>query len=97
MLPRWRWSSFFTGATATGNVWAAVGSATGAFSRPAAISPDGGDSSAVATVDALRKALTPETRARATAVAGTIRSDRASVASKLLLNAVSRERPPVSA
>jgi vancomycin aglycone glucosyltransferase len=46
---------------------------------------------------ALRTALTPETRARATAVAGTIRTDGAGVAAKLLLDAVSRERPPVSA
>jgi vancomycin aglycone glucosyltransferase len=42
-------------------------------------------------------ALTPETRARATAVAGAIRTDGATVAAKLLLDAVSRERPPVSA
>ncbi|MBB5152556.1 glycosyltransferase [Saccharopolyspora phatthalungensis] len=46
---------------------------------------------------ALRTALTPETRARATAVAGTIRTDGATVAATLLLDAVSRERPPVSA
>jgi vancomycin aglycone glucosyltransferase len=46
---------------------------------------------------ALRTTLTPETRARATAVAGTIRTDGATVAAKLLLDAVSRERPPVSA
>ncbi len=45
----------------------------------------------------LRTALTPETRARATAVAGTIRADGATVAAKLLLDAISRERPPVSA
>jgi vancomycin aglycone glucosyltransferase len=41
---------------------------------------------------ALRTALTPETRARATAVAGTIRTDGATVAATLLLDAVSRER-----
>ena len=35
---------------------------------------------------ALRTALTPETRARATAVAGTIRTDGAAVAAKLLLD-----------
>jgi vancomycin aglycone glucosyltransferase len=35
---------------------------------------------------ALRAALTPETRARATAVAGTIRTDGATVAAKLLLD-----------
>jgi vancomycin aglycone glucosyltransferase len=46
---------------------------------------------------ALRTALTPETRGRARAVAGTIRTDGATVAAKLLLEAVSRKRPPVSA
>jgi vancomycin aglycone glucosyltransferase len=46
---------------------------------------------------ALKTALTPETRARATAVAGTIRTDGATVAATLLLDAISRERPPVSA
>jgi vancomycin aglycone glucosyltransferase len=46
---------------------------------------------------ALRTTLTPETRARATAIAGTIRTDGATVAATLLLDAVSRERPPVSA
>jgi vancomycin aglycone glucosyltransferase len=46
---------------------------------------------------ALRKALTPETRARATAMAGAIRTDGAAVAATLLLDAVRRERPPVSA
>jgi vancomycin aglycone glucosyltransferase len=46
---------------------------------------------------ALRTALTPETRARARAVAGTIRTDGATVAAKLLLDAISRERPPVPA
>ncbi|MFY9927463.1 MAG: glycosyltransferase [Streptosporangiaceae bacterium] len=45
---------------------------------------------------ALGTALTPETRARAKAVAGTIRTDGATVAATLLLDAVSRERPPVS-
>jgi vancomycin aglycone glucosyltransferase len=45
----------------------------------------------------LRTALTPETRARATAVAGTIRTDGTTVAATLLLDAISRERPPVSA
>ena len=43
---------------------------------------------------ALRMALTPETRARATAVAGTIRTDGATVAAKLLLDAVSQKRRP---
>jgi vancomycin aglycone glucosyltransferase len=45
---------------------------------------------------ALRTALAPETRARATAVAGTIRADGATVAAKLLLDPVNRERPPVA-
>ena len=45
---------------------------------------------------ALRTALTPETRARATAVAGTIRTDGATVAAKLLLDAVARDWPPVT-
>ena len=46
---------------------------------------------------ALRTTLTPETRARATAVAGAIRTDGATVAATLLFDAVSRERPPVFA
>jgi vancomycin aglycone glucosyltransferase len=46
---------------------------------------------------ALTTALAPETRARAKAVAGTIRADGATVAAKLLLDAASQERPPVSA
>ena len=46
---------------------------------------------------ALSTVLTPETRARATAVASTIRTDGATVAAKLLLDAISRVRPPVSA
>jgi vancomycin aglycone glucosyltransferase len=46
---------------------------------------------------ALRTALTPETRARATAVAGTIRTDGATVAATLLLDAIRRERPPAAA
>jgi vancomycin aglycone glucosyltransferase len=46
---------------------------------------------------ALRTALTPKTRARAAAVAGTIRTDGATVAARLLLDAVSRQRPPVPA
>lgn len=44
---------------------------------------------------ALRTALTPETRARATAVAGTIRTDGAAEAATLL-DALSRERPPAA-
>jgi len=46
---------------------------------------------------ALGTALSPRTRARATAVAGMIRTDGADVAAKLLVGAVSRERPQVSA
>ncbi len=46
---------------------------------------------------ALRTALTPETRARATAVADTIRTDGTTVAATLLLDAISREKPPVPA
>jgi vancomycin aglycone glucosyltransferase len=45
---------------------------------------------------ALSTALAPETRVRATAVAGTIRADGATVAATLLLDALSRERPPAS-
>ncbi|MER6004558.1 glycosyltransferase [Nonomuraea angiospora] len=46
---------------------------------------------------ALRTALAPETRVRATAVAGTIRTDGAAVAAKLLLDVVSPERRSASA
>ncbi|MEU7134883.1 glycosyltransferase [Streptomyces sp. NPDC046261] len=46
---------------------------------------------------ALTTALTDETRARAAAVAGTIRTDGATVAAELLLDAIGRERPPVPA
>jgi UDP:flavonoid glycosyltransferase YjiC (YdhE family) len=46
---------------------------------------------------ALRTALTPETRARATAMTGAIRTDRTMVAATLLLDAANRERSPVSA
>lgn len=45
----------------------------------------------------LRVALTPETRARATALATTIRTDGATVAARLLLDFVNREAPPLSA
>jgi len=43
---------------------------------------------------ALTTALTPETRARARAVAGTIRADGATVAAKLLLDAAGRKNRP---
>lgn len=46
---------------------------------------------------ALSTALTAQTRARAATVAGMIRTDGASVAAKLLLDAVSQESSPVSA
>ncbi|WP_409491159.1 glycosyltransferase [Amycolatopsis sp. cmx-11-12] len=46
---------------------------------------------------ALATALAPETRTRAKEVAGTIRTDGASVAADLLLDAVSREKPSVPA
>jgi vancomycin aglycone glucosyltransferase len=46
---------------------------------------------------ALETALTPQTRAQARAVAGTIRTDGATVAAKLLLDTVSPERPPLPA
>jgi len=46
---------------------------------------------------ALTTALSPETSARAAAVAGTIRTDGATVAAELLLEAVSREKPSVPA
>jgi hypothetical protein len=45
---------------------------------------------------ALTTALAPETRARAAAVAGTIRTDGATVAANMLLDVASREKPPVS-
>ena len=44
---------------------------------------------------ALETALAPETRARAAAVAGTIRTDGAAVAAKLLIDAISHERRAV--
>ncbi|MBB5937343.1 glycosyltransferase [Streptomyces zagrosensis] len=46
---------------------------------------------------ALRTALAPDTLARATAMAGTIRNDGAPVAAQLLLDECSRDRPSVSA
>ncbi|MFI2078200.1 glycosyltransferase [Streptomyces triculaminicus] len=45
---------------------------------------------------ALKTALTPDTRTRAAAVARAIRTDGTTVAAKRLLDAVSREKPPVS-
>jgi vancomycin aglycone glucosyltransferase len=46
---------------------------------------------------ALKTALAPETRARATTLAGMIRTDGATVAAKLLIDEVNRERPSMSA
>jgi vancomycin aglycone glucosyltransferase len=46
---------------------------------------------------ALTVALTPETRARASAVAATIRTDGATVAATLLIDAVGRKMPPAPA
>jgi vancomycin aglycone glucosyltransferase len=45
---------------------------------------------------ALATALAPETRTRARTVAGAIRADGAAVAAKLLLEAASRTKPPVT-
>ncbi|MYS82566.1 hypothetical protein GTZ85_20725 [Streptomyces sp. SID5474] len=45
---------------------------------------------------ALATALTPRTRARATAVAGTIRTDGATVAARLPPDAAGRDRSPGS-
>ncbi|UAK31530.1 glycosyltransferase [Nocardia asteroides] len=45
---------------------------------------------------ALATALAPETRTRARTVAGAIRADGATVAAKLLLEAASRTKPPVT-
>ena len=58
---------------------------------------DGPTPTAESLADALTTALAPETRARAISVAGTIRTDGAVVAAKLLLEAISQERPPASA
>ncbi len=46
---------------------------------------------------ALGTAFTPVIRARATTVAGAIRTGGATVAAALLLDACSREKPPVPA
>ena len=58
---------------------------------------DGPDPTTESLSAALRTALAPETRVRARAVAGTIRTDGATVAAKLLLDTVCRERPAESA
>jgi vancomycin aglycone glucosyltransferase len=53
--------------------------------------PDGSTPTTESLSAALTTALTPEVRVRAAAVAGAIRTDGATVAAKLLLDAVSRE------
>jgi len=58
---------------------------------------DGPTPTAESLSDALTTALAPETRARAVALAGTIRTDGAVVAAKLLLEVISQEEPPASA
>ncbi len=58
---------------------------------------DGPTPTAESLSDALTTALVPETRARATAVAATIRTDGATVAAKLLLEAIRQSRAPASA
>jgi hypothetical protein len=55
---------------------------------------DGPTPSIESLSDALRTALVSETRIRATAVAGTIRTDGATVAARLLLDAGSQEKAP---
>jgi vancomycin aglycone glucosyltransferase len=59
--------------------------------------PRRSDSDHRVPVSRAQEGLTPETDERATAVAGPIRTDGATVAATLLLDAVGRERPPVSA
>jgi vancomycin aglycone glucosyltransferase len=58
---------------------------------------DGAAPTTESLLAALITALAPETRARATAVASTIRTDGATVAAQLLLEAMSQEEPPASA
>ncbi|MGW6896083.1 glycosyltransferase [Streptomyces sp. NPDC054919] len=58
---------------------------------------DGPTPTAESLSAALKTALTPETRTRARAVAGAIRTDGATVAAKLLLDTISREGAPLPA
>ncbi len=58
---------------------------------------DGPAPTTVSLSAALSNALTPQTRARAAAVAGNIRTDGATVAARRLLDPVSQERPSVPA
>ena len=57
---------------------------------------DGSTPSTESLSPALETALTPETRARATAAARTIRTDGATMAATLLLDTVGQQRPPAS-
>jgi len=56
------------------------------------VAHDGPTPTAQSLSAALGKALAPETRARAAAVAGRVRADGAAVAAKLLLDTLARER-----
>ncbi|HEX4063422.1 MAG TPA: glycosyltransferase [Streptosporangiaceae bacterium] len=58
---------------------------------------DGPTPTAESLAAALKVALAPETRARAVAVAGQVRTDGAAVAAKMLVDVVSRGRLPVPA
>ena len=58
---------------------------------------DGATPTAKSLSAALNTALSPETRSRASAVAGTIRTDGTTEAATLLLDAISRDRPPAFA
>jgi vancomycin aglycone glucosyltransferase len=58
---------------------------------------DGRTASTESLSAALKLTLTPETRDRASAVAGTIRTDGAMVAATLLIDTISQQRPPASA
>jgi vancomycin aglycone glucosyltransferase len=59
------------------------------------VAHDGPTPTAGSLSAALRTALTPEIRARAAAVAGTIGTDGATVAAKLLLDAITRAKQPM--
>jgi vancomycin aglycone glucosyltransferase len=61
------------------------------------VAHDGPTPTAESLSAALSMALIPQIRAGAAAVAGTIRTDGAAVATTLLLDAVSQEKPPMSA
>ncbi|MBT2442485.1 glycosyltransferase family 1 protein [Streptomyces sp. ISL-36] len=61
------------------------------------VAPEGPTPTTESVSAALKTALAPETHMRATAVAGTIRTDGAAVAAKLLLDTAGRGRPPASA